>query len=118
MALSSCEAEFMAATVAACQGVWLRNLLTEITDMKQGPMVIYIDNKSPIDLARNPVFHGRSKHNIRYHFIQECLKRGEIIIKHVRSEEQRANVFSKSLPAVKFEKMRALLGIQKVQDKV
>lgn len=60
VALSSCEAEFMAATAAACQGVWLCNLLTQITDMKHYPVTIYIDNKSVIALAKNPVFHGWS----------------------------------------------------------
>lgn len=62
VALSSREAEFMAANAAACQGVWLRNLLRQITDMGDAPVVIYIDNKSAIDLTKNPVFHGRSKH--------------------------------------------------------
>lgn len=60
VALSSCEAEFMAITVAACQAIWLRNLLTQITCENTGPVVLYIDNKSAIDLAKNPVFHGRS----------------------------------------------------------
>lgn len=116
VALSSCEAEFMAATAAAYQGVWLRNLLTQITDMKHCPVVIYIDNKSAIDLARNPVFHGRSKHiDVRYHFIRECVERGEIIIKHVRTEEQRADVLTKAMSTTKFEQMRSLLGIQKLQ---
>lgn len=54
VALSSCEAEFMAATTAACQGVWLRNLLSQISDMKRCPVVIYVDNKSAMDLAKNP----------------------------------------------------------------
>ncbi|XP_074323723.1 secreted RxLR effector protein 161-like [Apium graveolens] len=62
VALSSCESEFMAATAAACQGIWLYKLLRQITDVKAGPVVIYIGNKSIIDLAKNPVFHGRSKH--------------------------------------------------------
>lgn len=62
VALSSCEAEFMAATAAACQGEWLRNLLSQIIGCKLGPVIIYVDNKSAIDLAKNPVFHGRSKH--------------------------------------------------------
>lgn len=70
VALSSCEAEFMASTGAACQGIWLRNLLGQITNTVLGPVVIYVDNKSTIDLEKNPVFHGRSKHiDIRYHFI-------------------------------------------------
>ncbi|XP_074356716.1 secreted RxLR effector protein 161-like [Apium graveolens] len=80
--LSSCEAEFMAATVAACQGVWLRNLLSQITGRKFGPVIIYMDNKSAIDLAKNPVFHGRSKHiDIRFHFIRECVERKEIVVR-------------------------------------
>ncbi|XP_074376598.1 secreted RxLR effector protein 161-like [Apium graveolens] len=88
VALSSREAEFMAATAAACQGVWLRNLLMQITDMKHCPVTIYVDNKSAIDLAKNPVFHGRSKHiDIRYHFIRECVERGEITTKHIPTEE-------------------------------
>lgn len=44
VALSSCEAEFMAATAAACQGMWLHRLLSQISDVKTGPVVIYIDN--------------------------------------------------------------------------
>lgn len=61
----------MAATAAACQGIWLRNLLGQVTDLGAGPIVIYVGNKSAIDLAKNPVFHGRSKHiDIHYHFIR------------------------------------------------
>lgn len=115
VALSSCEAEFMAATVAACQGVWLRNFLTQVTDMKHFPVIIYVDNKSAIDLTKNPVFHGRSKHiDIRYHFIRECVERGDIIIKHVRREEQRADILTNAMSTVK----RSRLGVKKLQEKV
>lgn len=62
VALSSCEAEFMAATTAACQGMWLHNLLGRLTSEEVGHVVLYIDNQSTIDLAKNLVFHGRSKH--------------------------------------------------------
>ena len=113
VALSSCEAEFMAATAAACQGIWLRNLLGNITDNLIGPVVLYVDNRSAIDLAKNPVFHGRSKHiDIRYHFIRECVQRGEIVIKHIRTEEQKADVLTKALSIVKFERMCKLLGVK------
>lgn len=119
VALSSYEAEFMAATAAACQGIWLRDLLNQISDAVSGPVVLYIDNKSAIDLAKNPVFHGRSKHiDIRYHFIRECVERGEIIIKHVKTDEQRADVLTKALSTIKFEKMRALLGMNNLQKSV
>ncbi|XP_047313972.1 secreted RxLR effector protein 161-like [Impatiens glandulifera] len=46
--LSSCEAEFMAATAASCQGLWLRNLLSEVLGCKTRPVTLYADNKSAI----------------------------------------------------------------------
>ncbi|XP_074363749.1 secreted RxLR effector protein 161-like [Apium graveolens] len=56
VALSSCEDEFMAATAAACQGVWLQKMPSQIVNIKQGPVIMYVDNKSAIDLAKNPTF--------------------------------------------------------------
>lgn len=109
----------MAAIGAACQGIWLRNALGQITNMVPGLVVIYVDNKSAIDLAKNPVFHGRSKHiDICYHFIRECVECGEIIIRHVASEEQRADILTKAFPVVRFEKMRALLGVKNLQGNI
>jgi len=72
VALSSCESEFMAATGAACQALWLKRLLSEITGWKEERITMKVDNISAIALVKNPVFHGRSKHiDIRYHFIRE-----------------------------------------------
>lgn len=119
VALSTCEAEFMAATAAACQGIWLRNVLNQITAGDVGPVTLYIDNKSAIDLAKNPVFHGRSKHiDVRYHFIRECVERGDIIVKYVSSNKQRADCLTKALTTVKFEQMRGLLGVKELSGKV
>ena len=60
VALSSCEAEYMAATAAAYQSIWLKNVLQQVTGEEIGPVELYIDNRSAINLAKNPVFHGRS----------------------------------------------------------
>lgn len=83
--LSTCEAEYVAATGAACQGIWLKRLLGRdggITELR-------VDNKSAIALARNPVFHDRSKHiQIRYHFIRQCVENGDIDIQFVRTDGQ------------------------------
>nr|GFA31851.1 zinc finger, CCHC-type [Tanacetum cinerariifolium] len=69
MALSSCESEFMAATGAACQALWLKRLLSELTGWEEKRITLKVGNVSAIALVRNPVFHGRSKHiDIRYHF--------------------------------------------------
>lgn len=113
VALSTCEAEFMAATAAVCQGIWLKKLLSHITDTTPGPVNLYIDNKSAIDLAKNPVFHGRSKHiDVRYHFIRECVERGEIVINHISSDKQCADILTKAMAIAKFEEMRSLLGMK------
>ncbi|XP_076894817.1 secreted RxLR effector protein 161-like [Bidens hawaiensis] len=62
VALSSCEAEYMAASAAAGQAVWLRELLSEITEEALQKVVLKIDNTSAIALVKNPVFHSRTKH--------------------------------------------------------
>jgi len=69
--LSSCEAEFMAATTAAKQALWLRNLLREITATKPKSVTLFVYNNSTIALMKNHVFHGCSKHiDVKFHFIR------------------------------------------------
>lgn len=115
VALSSCEAEFMAATAASCQAIWLRKLLSQISGLIIPPVTLFIDNKSAIDLAMNPEFHGKSKHiDIRFHCIRECIENGDIIVRHICTEEQRADSLTKALTAVKFKRMRSKLGVQKM----
>ncbi|XP_038887044.1 secreted RxLR effector protein 161-like [Benincasa hispida] len=60
--LSTCEAEYVVTTSYVCHAIWLRNLVKELKFQMEGPMEIFVDNKSAIALAKNPVFHGRSKH--------------------------------------------------------
>ncbi|GJR27081.1 zinc finger, CCHC-type containing protein [Tanacetum coccineum] len=113
VALSSCESEFMAATGAACQALWLKRLLSELTGWEEKRITLKVDNISAIALVRNPVFHGRSKHiDIRYHFIRECVENGHINVEHVSGELQRADILTKALPRLKFVTMRQMLGVQ------
>ncbi|XP_076951988.1 secreted RxLR effector protein 161-like [Bidens hawaiensis] len=75
VALSSCEVEFIAATATACQAIWLKGLLEEITEKSVEAITLRVDNKSVILLMKNPVFHGRNKHiDTKYHFIRECVE--------------------------------------------
>ena len=100
--LSSCEAEFMAATTTTCQGIWLQRLLLEITGQVIPPVKMFVDNKSAQELMKNPVFHGRSKHiDIRFHFIREFVENGDITVIHVDGIEQKAYMLTKALPRVK-----------------
>ncbi|KAI3739706.1 hypothetical protein L2E82_30117 [Cichorium intybus] len=117
VALSSCEAEFMATTEAACQALWLRSLLKDLTGWKEEIVKLYVDNRSAIALMQNPVFHGRSKHiDTRFNFIRGCVERNEIYVEHISGDEQRADPLTKALPRVKFLEMRNLLGVEKLGD--
>lgn len=112
-ALSSCEAEFMAATEAAKQAIWLQELLGEIVGRNSEKVKIKVDNKSAIALTKNPVFHGRSKHiHRRFHFIRECVEKEQIEVEHVPGSEQRADILTKSLGRSKFIEMRNLIGLK------
>ncbi|CAM8915543.1 unnamed protein product [Rhodiola kirilowii] len=112
VALSTAEAEYIAVTTAACQAVWLRRILEDLKHKQEGPMKIMCDNKSAIALAKNPVFHGRSKHiGIRYHYIRELVKDGEIELEFCKTDEQVADIFTKGLSSDKFELFRYMLGV-------
>lgn len=105
----------MAATTTTCQGIWIGRLLSEITNCNIKPPVLYLDNKSALDLAKNPVFHGRSKHiDTRFHFIIECIENGEVTIEHVSTNKQHTYILSKSMVRTKVEKMIDLLGVMQV----
>lgn len=115
VALSSCEAEFMAATSAACQGLWLRNLVSDVMGTKAQRVRLLVDNESAIALMKNPVFHGRSKHiDTKYHFIRECVERELIWVEHVSGNLQKADILTKALPRVKFGDMKKLIGVKDV----
>ena len=74
--------------------------------------MIYVDNKSAIAMAENPVQHGRTKHiNIRFHALRDAEKNGEVKLVHCRSEEQQADILTKALSTNRFEFQRMLQGI-------
>lgn len=74
VAFSSSEAEYIAATTAACQGVSLARLLGNLRNAAPKVVILKVDNKSALALIKNPVFHDRSKHiETRFHFIRESV---------------------------------------------
>jgi hypothetical protein len=84
VALSSCEVEYIASANTACQGIWLSRFLGELLGVQAPKVKLLVDNKSAIALSKNPVCHDRSKHiDTRYHFIRDCVDRGEVDIDHV-----------------------------------
>lgn len=115
VALSSCEAEFMAANAAACQAIWLQDFLSEVTGKAREKVTIRIDNSSAIALSKNPVFFGRSKHiHARYHFIRESVEEDKICVEHVSGNKQKADILTKPLAKIKFKEMRDLMGMEDI----
>ena len=111
-ALSTSEAEFVAATAAACQAIWLRRVLADLQQEQKCATEIFCDNKSTISMTRNPTFHNRTKHiDIRYHFIRDLVAKEEISLEYCSTEEQLADVLTKALSKEKFCYFRSLLGV-------
>ena len=74
MALSTAEAEYVAAYSASCEAVWLRNLLSDLFDLELEATCIFCDNQSCVKFSENLVFHDKSKHiEIKYHYIQDMV---------------------------------------------
>ncbi|GKD46821.1 retrovirus-related pol polyprotein from transposon TNT 1-94 [Tanacetum coccineum] len=112
--LSSCEAYYLAATSCVCHAIWLRSMLKELHMEQEDATEIYVDHKSAIDLAKNPVYHDRSKHiNTRYHYIRECIARKDVRVIHTSSEDQLADIFTKSLDERDFTRQRMMFGVGK-----
>jgi hypothetical protein len=112
VALSSCEAEYIAGTAAACQGIWLMRLLSELKAKKEGAVKIHIDSQSAIQLSKNLVFHDRSKHiDTRYHFIRDCVEEGRVIVATIGTDEQLADILTKALPRERFIELRGKIDV-------
>jgi hypothetical protein len=112
VALSTCEAEYMAGASGACQAVWLKRLLDDIEGTNVQQPVLKMDNKSAIALSKNPVLHDRSKHiDTKFHFIRQCVEDGRICLDYVRTHEQMADILTKSLGRARFCELRDKIGV-------
>ena len=110
--LSTCEVEYVAASWCVCHAIWLRNFLSEMELKQRGATVIQVNNKSVIELAKNPVNHERSKHiYVRFHFIRDNMNEGNVELLHVASQDQVADIFTKPLLKVLLDKYKKMIGM-------
>ena len=112
-ALFSTEAEIMAASLAACDGVFIRDSSIERGFPHDAPSVLYMDNKGAIDLSHDPVLHASTKHIKRRElFIRDLVLDGTITPKYVKTDDNMADIFTKPLQRQSFQKHRtALMGL-------
>ena len=110
VALSSCEAEYVALTYCIQEAKFLKQLLFDMLNL-EFPISVFVDNQSAIKLAKNPVFHQRSKHiNIKYHFIRNEIINGVVQIAYVQSCSNVADIFTKPANSVKLKLFAFIKG--------
>ncbi|UOH81729.1 hypothetical protein LQV05_004409 [Cryptococcus neoformans] len=97
-ASSTMEAEYIAASEATREVIWLRNRLQELYLPQVGPSTLLVDNEAAINLSKNPLSHNKSKHiDVRYHVFRERVELGDITVEYIPTDKQRADVFTKAL---------------------
>ena len=112
VALSTAEAEYIALSSTAQEAIWLNELWKDFNREPSKPTVIFEDNQAAIKLARNPQYHGKTKHiSIKYHFIRDQVSRNVIELKYCSTEQMKADIFTKGLNTTKFTKLRDMLGM-------
>ncbi|WVZ97952.1 hypothetical protein U9M48_043448 [Paspalum notatum var. saurae] len=112
VALSSCLAEYIAASTASTQALWLARLLGDLLGRDTEAVELRVDSKSALALAKNPVFHERSKHiRVRYHFIRDCWEEGSIKARYINTKDQLADLLTKPLGRIKFLELRSRTGM-------
>ena len=102
VALSTIEAEYIAATEAMKEALWLQGLVKEL-GVLNSVVEIFSDGQSAIQLCKNPVFHERTKHvDVRYHFIRETISSGAMKLEKISTADNPADMATKGLPVSKF----------------
>ncbi|KAM3231437.1 hypothetical protein ACQJBY_061551 [Aegilops geniculata] len=116
VALSSREAKYIAAATAVCQGICLGRLLDDLMGKEPERVVLNVDDKSTISLWKNPVHHGRCKDiDMRYRYLRECVEESKVDVNYVCTDDQLADILTRSLGQQKFVKMRRRIGVQAVK---
>lgn len=112
---STMEAEYVAASEAAKEAVWLRNFLMDlgVVSSVQSPITLYCDNSGAVANSKEPRSHKRAKHIERkYHLIRDIVQRGDVVVTKIASENNLADPFTKSLPAKTFDSHVEGMGVR------
>jgi hypothetical protein len=125
VALSTTEAEYMAACEATREALYLKSVIDSLdsstvtsapeihaTQRDSSPMELFCDNQGAIKLSNNPAFHRRTKHiNTRYHFIREKVANKTLKLTYVPTQRMLADMFTKSLPRPQLIEHSKLIGL-------
>lgn len=111
VAISSTEAELVAASEAAREIVWIKRLFGEISNLKEVPN-LRVDNDAAIKISHNPELHRRTKHiALRHFYVRELVTEGEIRVEYVPSEFQLADLLTKALHKPRIVSIATHIGL-------
>ncbi|KAL5538278.1 hypothetical protein UlMin_045948 [Ulmus minor] len=111
VALSTTEAEYIAATEGVKEAMWLKGLVGELGCMHD-KVEVFCDNQSSIHLTKNQMFHERTKHiDIKLHFIRDVVSQGTVSVEKIYTDENPSDMMTKPVTGAKFKVYLDLLGV-------
>jgi hypothetical protein len=112
VATSSVEEEYILAWEATCEIFWLRRVFQDLGISQAEATSLFIKSQSTINLAKNSIFHSKTKHvDTNYHHIRSLIAKDVIEPIYCPTEDQISDIFTKPLGRIKFTKFRDELGI-------
>jgi phosphoribosyl-AMP cyclohydrolase len=111
VALSTTKVEYMAATHASKEAIWLQRLCSGIGLVQQA-VRIDCDSQSAIFLVKNPTYHSKTKHiDVQYHFVRDMVEEKKVLLMKVDTLKNVADSLTKSVSTEKFSWCRGSMGI-------
>ena len=111
------EAEYIAASKAAKEAIWLKNFSSdlEVVPNMDKPITLYCDNSGAVANSREPRSHKRGKHIERkYHLIREIVNRGDVIVIKIPTLDNLADLFTKTFSEKLFFKHVGEMGLKEM----
>ncbi|KAH9753489.1 Integrase catalytic domain-containing protein [Citrus sinensis] len=106
IALSTTEAEYMAATEAVKEAIWLKGLLGDLGVIQEN-IAVFCDNQSAIFLAKNQTYHARTKHiDVKYHYVREIIESGVVLLRKIDTKDNPSDMLTKVENFSKLDKGR------------
>ena len=110
--LSTAEAGYIAAMHCAKQVIWHRSLLNELGIPLPSTLTIFLDNQAAVSIAHHPEHHARTKHiNIAHHFLRDLVQDGTLNLVYINTQDNLANIFTKSLPKMVHQDVTYEMGV-------